>query len=107
MGRRDERLPHFALTWEFGGDVSWVDVRFSEEETSRARLTLTYTVLHSEHWREYGPGATGVGWESGLMGLAVHIAHPTEPKPDASQHTGKKMSVRHLDWSGSAPGSVT
>ena len=27
--------------------------------------------------------------------------------PDASQHTGKNMSVRHFDWSGSAPGSVT
>ena len=29
------------------------------------------------------------------------------PSPAASQHTGKKMSVRHFDWSGSAPGSVT
>ena len=29
------------------------------------------------------------------------------PSPDASQHTGKKMSVRHFDWSGSAPGSET
>ena len=45
-------------------------------------LTLTHTSLLSEHWDEYGPGATGVGWELGLMGLAVHITHPTEPKPD-------------------------
>ena len=36
----------------------------------------------SEHWNEYGPGATGVGWEMGLIGLALHIAQPTEPKPD-------------------------
>ena len=27
--------------------------------------------------------------------------------PGAAQRTGKKMSVRHFDWSGSAPGSVT
>lgn len=77
-----ERLSHFALTWEFAGDVSWVDVRFSDDGTGRVRLTLTQTAHHSEHWNEYGPGATGVGWELGLMGLALHIAHPTEPKPD-------------------------
>ena len=77
-----ERLSHFALTWEFGGDVSWVDVRFSDDGAGHARLTLTHTALLSEHWDEYGPGATGVGWELGLMGLALHLAHPTEPKPD-------------------------
>ena len=77
-----ERLSHFALTWEFGGDVSWVDVHISEDGAGRARVTLTHTAHLSEHWAEYGPGATGVGWELGLMGLAVHITHPTEPKPD-------------------------
>ena len=28
------------------------------------------------------PGATGVGWELGFAGLAIHLAHPDEPKPD-------------------------
>ena len=77
-----EPQSHFALTWEFGGDASWVDVRFSDDGAGHARLTLTHTALLSEHWDEYGPGATGVGWELGLMGLALHLAHPTEPKPD-------------------------
>ena len=77
-----EPQSHFALTWEFGGDVSWVDVHISEDGAGRARVTLTQTAHLSEHWAEYGPGATGVGWELGLMGLAVHITHPTEPKPD-------------------------
>ena len=31
---------------------------------------------------------------------------PTDVAHGAGQRTGKKMSVRHLDWSGSAPGSV-
>ena len=77
-----ERLSHFALTWEFAGDVSWVEVSISDAGDSRARLTLTHTALLSEHWDEYGPGATGVGWELGLMGLAIHIAQPDEPMPD-------------------------
>ena len=45
----------------------------------RARLTLTYTAHLSEQWNVYGPGAVGVGWELGLMGLATHLAQPTEP----------------------------
>ncbi len=78
-----ERLSHFALTWEFGEDVSWVEVHFSTEEPGCARLTLTHTALLTEHWIMYGPGATGVGWELGFMGLAMHLMHPTDPKPDA------------------------
>ena len=77
-----ERLSHFALTWEFAGDVSWVEVSVSDEADTHTRLTLTHTALLSEHWDEYGPGATGVGWEMGLMGLAIHIAQPDEPMPD-------------------------
>ena len=79
-----ERPSHFALTWEYGEDVSWVEVRLADDGVGRARLTLTHTVRLSEHWGQYGPGATGVGWELGLLGLAVHITQPTEPKPDES-----------------------
>ena len=77
-----ERRSHVALTWEFGEDVSWVEVRFSDEGSGRARLILTHTAHLSEHWHNYGPGATGVGWEMGLLGLTLHLAHPKEPKPD-------------------------
>ena len=73
-----ERLSHFALTWEFAGDVSWVEVRVSDDGDGRARLTLTHTSLFSDHWSEYGPGATGVGWELGLLGLAIHLTQPDE-----------------------------
>lgn len=71
---------HFALTWEYGEDLSWVEVSISDGGASR--LTLTHTARLSEHWDEYGPGAVGVGWEMGLFGLAFHVEHPTEPKPD-------------------------
>ena len=77
-----ERPSHLALTWEFGEDVSWVGVHLSDDGAGRARLALTHTAHLSEHWATYGPGAVGVGWELGLVGLAIHLAQPTTPKPD-------------------------
>ena len=60
-----EPLSHFAITWEFGEEVSWVEVGCSGDGAGGARLTLTHTQHVSEHWGEYGPGALGVGWELG------------------------------------------
>ena len=51
---------HFAVTWEFGGDVSWLEVRLSDDEERTARTShSSHTALLSEHWDEYGPGAVG------------------------------------------------
>jgi len=77
-----ERPSHLALTWEFAGDTSWVEVRTADDGAGRTRLTLTHTTRLSEHWGEYGPGAAGVGWEMSFMGLALYLAQPTEPKLD-------------------------
>lgn len=73
---------HFAITWEFGYDVSWVEVHCSDDGAGGARLALTHTARLSEHWQKYGPGAAGVGWEMGLFELALHLAQPTRPKTD-------------------------
>ena len=73
---------HYAITWEFGGDVSWVDVRVADDGRGQARLTVTHTAHHSGHWDTYGPGATGVGFEMGLLGLDMHLTAPDQPKPD-------------------------
>ncbi len=83
--RACERLSHFAVTWEFGGDVSWVEVSLEGAREGGTRLSLTHTALLSEHWDEYGPGAVGVGWEMGFLGLAIHIEQPGEPQPDEAE----------------------
>ncbi len=65
------------LTWEFGDNVSWVIVRLagSGETTT---LTLEHIMPVDEgsqaHWDKYGPGATGVGWELGLLTLGIHFS---------------------------------
>ena len=72
----------FAITWEFAGDVSWVEVRLVNDGSGRARLTLAHTARLSPHWDEYGPGAAGVGWEMSFLGLAFHLAQPSDPQLD-------------------------
>ena len=75
----------FAISWEFGGDVSWVEVALARD-AGGVRLALTHTAHLSPHWDEYGPGAVGVGWEMGFLGLALHLAAPDEPtKPDEAE----------------------
>ncbi len=71
----------FALTWEFAGDVSWVDVQIVGSSGSPT-VELTHKALLSDHWDQYGPGALGVGWEMGLLGLALHVTRPLDPRID-------------------------
>ncbi|MXZ72895.1 MAG: polyketide cyclase [Acidobacteria bacterium] len=85
-----DRPSQFTITWEFAGDVSWVDVRVVDDGAGRARLTLTHTARLSPHWDEYGPGAVGVGWELGLLGLALHLAEPDAPKPDEAEFAASR-----------------
>ena len=79
-----EQLSHYSLTWEFAGDVSWVDVLLTLNDGG-VRLSLTHTALLSPHWETYGPGAVGVGWEMTFLGLAFHIAAPDSPKLDEEE----------------------
>ena len=101
-----ERPSHFALTWEFGGGVSWVDVRVADDGTGRARLTLAHIAHLSPHWDEYGPGAAGVGWEMGRPGLALHLADPTAPKPDEEAFAASRHGRAFIAGSGDGWGQA-
>jgi uncharacterized protein YndB with AHSA1/START domain len=65
----------FAATWEYGGEVSWIEVRLDPESDARTRLTLEHVAhVDDSRWLQYGPGAVGVGWELALAGLGLHLA---------------------------------
>lgn len=64
----------FAATWEFGGELSWIEVRIAPEGDARSRLTLTHSCPVDDHWEKYGPGAGGVGWDLTLLGLEAYLA---------------------------------
>jgi uncharacterized protein YndB with AHSA1/START domain len=76
--------PHsFAATWEYGGAISWIEVRFVSESGNRTRLELEHIAMEDEHWTEFGPGATGIGWDLAFMGLALHIDTGDDADPAA------------------------
>jgi uncharacterized protein YndB with AHSA1/START domain len=83
----------FAATWEFGGEVSWIEVRLSPDGDS-ARFELEHTAhVDDERWAEFGPGAVGIGWDLLLTGLALHLTSGAAVDPK-----------EHEAWSGSDEG---
>jgi uncharacterized protein YndB with AHSA1/START domain len=78
--------PHgFAATWEYNGDVSWVEVRLVPESDGRTRFELEHVAhVADEFWEQFGPGAVGIGWDAGLLGLAMHLADPAAPRDQAA-----------------------
>lgn len=72
---------HVKVTWEFGGGVSWLTVRLLPQ-TDGTRLELEHEAHPMPGFSEvYGPGAVGVGWDGGFLGMAIHLANPTAGKP--------------------------
>ena len=66
---------NFTATWEYSGNVSWIDVSVRSEGTERARLVIEHiAVVGDEMALQFGPGAVGIGWDSMLLGLALHLA---------------------------------
>ena len=67
--------PHrFTATWAYGGNVSWIELRLSEEPGGATRFELEHISPEGQIWTEFGPGAVGVGWDLGLLGLGLHLA---------------------------------
>jgi uncharacterized protein YndB with AHSA1/START domain len=63
----------FSATWEFGGGVSWINIALAPTKDGGTHLTLEHICPPNPHWDKFGPGAVGVGWELGLLGLGMHI----------------------------------
>jgi uncharacterized protein YndB with AHSA1/START domain len=98
--------PHgFAATWEFGGNVSWIELRLSDLDGGRTRFELEHIAPgDDEHWAQFGPGAVGVGWELALLGLARHFASGAAVDPAAaaawaaSEEGRRFMSLSSRRW---------
>jgi uncharacterized protein YndB with AHSA1/START domain len=95
----------FAATWEFGGQTSWIEVLVTAEPDGHARLRIEHLALaDDERWAEFGPGATGVGWDMALLGLAGHLSAgpsltPAEGAAWAGSGEGRQfMSLSSDRW---------
>ncbi|WP_232662923.1 SRPBCC family protein [Pseudonocardia sp. TRM90224] len=70
-----DRPKGFTATWEFGGGISWIEVRISPADDGKALFELDH-IAHIDEtmWPQFGPGAVGIGWDMGFLGLALHVA---------------------------------
>jgi uncharacterized protein YndB with AHSA1/START domain len=101
--------PHsLALTWEFGGQVSWVRVQLTELSDGGTRLRLEHIAhVPDDLWNQYGPGAVGVGWDLTMIGLGRHLltGAAVDPKDAAAwqaSEEGKDFVRRSSDEWGQA-----
>ena len=95
----------FAATWEYGGGISWIEVRLTSEPEGGTRFELEHVAhVDDEQWDQFGPGAVGVGWDMGLMGLATHLSSgqavdPGEAAAWMASELGKQfMALSSRRW---------
>ncbi|MGH3095598.1 MAG: SRPBCC family protein [Streptosporangiales bacterium] len=95
----------FAATWEYGSDVTWIELRLTAAPDGGTRFELEHIApVDDERWTEFGPGAVGVGWDLGLMGLASHLSSGAAVAPDegaawmASADGARFMTLSSEGW---------
>jgi uncharacterized protein YndB with AHSA1/START domain len=86
-----ERPHRLKVSWVYGepaseADVSEVDLRLSTVDGGMTRFELEHAaVVPEDRWAEFGPGAVGVGWDGGLLGLSLHLRGGSIDDPIAWQ----------------------
>ena len=104
-----ERPHRLRVTWVYGEPasetVSEVEVRLAASGDEATVFELEHTAaVPEEMWEQYGPGAVGVGWEGGLLGLALHLRGESLEDPQAWQLSaeGREFATRSSEAWGAA-----
>ncbi|MGV0793766.1 SRPBCC family protein [Mycolicibacterium sp. XJ1819] len=95
---------NFTATWEYGGNMSWIEVSIVAADAGSSRLVLDHIIgVDDQMWRDFGPGAVGMGWDSMLLGLALHTSSGQSIDPSFGQQwVGTEEGRRFLRRSGQA-----
>jgi uncharacterized protein YndB with AHSA1/START domain len=105
-----ERPHRLKVTWAYGeaasaADVSELEIRLSTLEGGATRFELEHTaVVPDEAWEAYGPGAVGIGWDQGLLGLAIHLrgGAPEDPGSWTQSADGREFFTKSSEAWGAA-----
>jgi uncharacterized protein YndB with AHSA1/START domain len=74
----------FAVTWEFGEMVSWLQISLVPADGGTTLELAHQAPVDPDRWRQFGPGAVGVGWDLGLLGLRLHLESGAPVDPGAA-----------------------
>ncbi|MGW0809929.1 SRPBCC family protein [Nonomuraea sp. NPDC002799] len=88
---RCERPTLLKVTWLFGEapGFSEVELRLSAVDGGTG-FELRHTAeVPPEMWSQFGPGATGIGWDLALLGLALHLSGGERPDEATFHLTGE------------------
>ncbi len=102
--------PHWLrVSWGFGEmdgvDGSEIELRLTPAGDESTIFELKHTaVVPDEMWAQFGPGAVGVGWEGGLLGLSFHLQGASLADPVAWQMSdeGREFMARSSEAWGTA-----
>lgn len=71
-----------AVTWEFGGGMSWLEVRLSEAAEGTVLELVHEAPVDPGMWAQYGPGAVGIGWDGLLHSFGHYLDTAESLDPD-------------------------
>jgi uncharacterized protein YndB with AHSA1/START domain len=97
-----ERPNRLRVTWVYGEpasetEISELEIRLVSEGDAATVLELEHTaIVPEEMWDQFGPGAVGVGWDQGMLGLALHLQGGSIDDPMAWQlsEQGRDFATR-------------
>jgi uncharacterized protein YndB with AHSA1/START domain len=98
----------FAVTWEYGEMLSWLEVTLTPAGDSTTLELAHEEPLEPAKWRQFGPGAVGIGWDLSLMGLGWHLDGAAVVDPEkaaafvASADAAKLIQAAATDWAAAA-----
>ncbi|MFI5291357.1 MAG: SRPBCC family protein [Candidatus Limnocylindrales bacterium] len=104
-----DRPRRLHATWVMGEmagpSASEVEVLLTEAGDEATTVELVHTaIVPDEMWDQYGPGAVGVGWDGGVLGLALHLRGGSVGDPIAWQLSpeGREFFTRSSEAWGAA-----
>ena len=89
---------HYRVTWEYGGggdrgSIVRLAAIGDDETTRRARAHVARVATSRRRfWDQFGPGATGVGWDGGMLGLALHLSSAVRRRPRGRPNPGRSAT---------------
>jgi uncharacterized protein YndB with AHSA1/START domain len=98
------------VTWAYGEnitdqDIGEVEVRLTPGANGTTDFELSHAAVPPpEFWKQFGPGAVGIGWDLALYGLVLHLRggsltdHGVDPDTWSTSPDGVEF-VRHASAS--------